>query len=53
MNAGIILAVLLVLGVGWLLQRSTLGFRFRMIGANRERGAGCRSSRSSVTSSSP
>jgi ABC-type uncharacterized transport system permease subunit len=36
MNAGIILAVLLVLGVGWLLQRSTLGFRFRMLGANRE-----------------
>ncbi len=35
MNAGIIVAVLLVLGVGWLLQRSTLGFRFRMIGANR------------------
>jgi len=36
MNAGIIVAVLLVLGVGWLLQRSTLGFRFRMIGANRD-----------------
>ncbi len=35
-NAGIVLAVLFVLGVGWLLQRSTLGFRFRMIGANRE-----------------
>lgn len=35
-NAGIILAVLLVIGVGWLLNRSTLGFRFRMLGANRE-----------------
>ena len=36
MNAGVILAVLLVLGVAWLLGRSTLGFRFRMLGANRE-----------------
>lgn len=36
MNAGIILAVLLVLGVAWLLGRSTLGFRFRMLGANRD-----------------
>ncbi len=35
-NLGIVLAVLLVLGVGWLLNRSTLGFRFRMLGANRE-----------------
>ncbi len=35
-NLGIVLAVLLVLGVGWLLNRSTLGFRFRMLGANRD-----------------
>jgi len=36
MNLGIILAVLLVLGVGWLLRRTSLGFRFRMIGSNRD-----------------
>jgi len=35
-NLGFILAVLLVMGVAWLLQRSTLGFRFRMLGLNRE-----------------
>ncbi len=35
-NLGIILAVLFVLGVAWLLYRSSLGFRFRMIGANKE-----------------
>jgi len=36
MNLGFILAVLCVVGVAWLLQRSTLGFQFRMLGANRE-----------------
>jgi simple sugar transport system permease protein len=35
-NAGFLLAILLVLGVAWLLSRSTLGFRFRMLGLNRE-----------------
>ena len=35
-NAGVLLAVGLVLGVAWLLQRSTLGFRFRMLGLNRD-----------------
>ncbi len=35
-NLGFILAVLLVLGVAWLLQRSSTGFRFRMLGLNRE-----------------
>ncbi len=34
-NLGIILAILFAVGVAWLLSRSTLGFRFRMIGANR------------------
>lgn len=34
-NLGIILAILFAIGVAWLLARSTLGFRFRMIGANR------------------
>jgi ABC-type uncharacterized transport system permease subunit len=35
-NLGFVIAVLLVIGVGWLLHRSTLGFRFRMLGLNRE-----------------
>jgi general nucleoside transport system permease protein len=35
-NLGIILAVACMVGVAWLLQRSTLGFKFRMLGANRE-----------------
>ena len=35
-NLGFILAVVCVIGVAWLLQRSTLGFQFRMLGANRE-----------------
>jgi ABC-type uncharacterized transport system permease subunit len=37
-NLGVILAVLLVIGVAWLLRRSSLGFRFRMLGLNREAG---------------
>ena len=35
-NAGVLLAIVVVLGVAWLLQRSTLGFRFRMLGLNRD-----------------
>ena len=35
-NLGFILAVLLVVGVAWLLHRSSTGFRFRMLGLNRE-----------------
>ncbi len=35
-NLGIVLAVISMVGVAWLLQRSTLGFRFRMLGANRD-----------------
>ncbi len=35
-NLGIVLAVACMVGVAWLLQRSTLGFKFRMLGANRE-----------------
>ncbi len=35
-NLGFILAVLLVIGVAWLLHRSSTGFRFRMLGLNRE-----------------
>ncbi|MGA7205470.1 MAG: ABC transporter permease [Specibacter sp.] len=34
LNAGFIIAILAVLGVAWLLNRSTLGFEFRAIGAN-------------------
>ncbi|WP_427016644.1 ABC transporter permease [Pseudarthrobacter sp. P1] len=34
LHAGFILAVLAVLAVAWLLNRSTLGFEFRAIGAN-------------------
>jgi general nucleoside transport system permease protein len=34
LNAGFIIAVLAVVGVAWLLNRSTLGFEFRAIGAN-------------------
>lgn len=33
-NLGIVLAVLFAVAVAWLLQRSTLGFEFRMIGSN-------------------
>jgi len=36
MNWSFILAVLFIFGVSWLLQRSTVGFRFRMLGLNRE-----------------
>lgn len=36
MNWSFILAVLFVFAVSWLLQRSTIGFRFRMLGLNRE-----------------
>ena len=36
MNWGFVLAILFALGVAWLLQRSTLGFRFRMLGLNKE-----------------
>ncbi len=36
MNWGFILAVVFVIAVSWLLQRSTVGFRFRMLGLNRE-----------------
>jgi simple sugar transport system permease protein len=36
MNLGFILAVFFVVGAAWLLERSTLGFQFRMLGANRE-----------------
>jgi ABC-type uncharacterized transport system permease subunit len=35
MNLGFVLAVLLVIGTAWLLRRSSLGFRFRMLGLNR------------------
>ena len=35
-NLGFLLAVLFVAAVSWLLRRSTLGFQFRMLGANRE-----------------
>lgn len=35
-NLGFILAVLFVIAVAWTLRRSTLGFQFRMLGANRE-----------------
>jgi simple sugar transport system permease protein len=34
-NLGIILAILFAIGAAWLVSRSTMGFRFRMIGANR------------------
>ena len=34
LNAGFIIAVLAVVGVAWLLNRSTMGFEFRAIGAN-------------------
>jgi len=35
-NLGFVLSILLVIGVAWLLKRSSLGFRFRMLGLNRE-----------------
>ncbi|ALE05079.1 ABC transporter permease [Arthrobacter sp. ERGS1:01] len=34
LNAGFIIAILAVIGVAWLLNRSTMGFEFRAIGAN-------------------
>jgi general nucleoside transport system permease protein len=33
-HAGLILAVLAAVGIGWLIDRSTLGFRLRAVGAN-------------------
>ena len=38
-HAGIIVAVLCAAGVAWLLNRSTLGFQFRAVGANPVRPA--------------
>ena len=35
-NAGILIALAAAYGVWWLLHRSTLGFRFRMVGASQE-----------------
>jgi simple sugar transport system permease protein len=35
-NLGIILSILFTVGVWWLLTKSTLGFQFRMLGANRD-----------------
>ncbi|HUX52322.1 MAG TPA: ABC transporter permease [Spirochaetia bacterium] len=35
-NIGIILAIVFAIGVSWLLNKSTIGFRFRMLGANRD-----------------
>jgi simple sugar transport system permease protein len=35
-NLGFVIAVLCVIGVAWLLKRSSTGFRFRMLGLNRE-----------------
>ena len=34
MHAGIIVAILAAAGVAWLLDKSTLGFQFRAVGAN-------------------
>lgn len=34
-NLGILLAIAFAVGVWWLMSRSTMGFRFRMLGANR------------------
>ena len=34
LNAGILVAIGAAFGVAWLLKRTTLGFRFRMVGAN-------------------
>jgi general nucleoside transport system permease protein len=33
-HAGLILALLAAIGIGWLIDRSTLGFRLRAVGAN-------------------
>jgi len=33
-NVGIILAILVAIGVGWLVNRTTVGFEFRAVGAN-------------------
>lgn len=50
-HAGLILAVLAVIGVSWLLNRSTMGFEFRAIGANPRaaRTAGMNVSRGYIT----
>lgn len=44
LHAGFLLALLAAVGVWWLLERSTLGFRFRAVGANQRaaRTAGIR-----------
>lgn len=50
-HAGLILAILAVIGVSWLLNRSTLGFEYRAIGANPKaaRTAGMNVSRGYIT----
>lgn len=50
LNAGIIVALLAALGIGWLVSRTTLGFRFRMIGSNPDaaRSAGVNIARATV-----
>jgi len=50
-HAGLIVAILAVIGVGWLLNRSTLGFEYRAIGANPKaaRTAGMLVSRGYIT----
>ncbi|NVM99945.1 ABC transporter permease [Arthrobacter sp. SDTb3-6] len=50
-HAGLIIAVLAVIGVSWLLNRSTLGFEYRAIGANPKaaRTAGMLVSRGYIT----
>lgn len=50
-HAGLILAILAVIGVAWLLNRSTLGFEYRAIGANPKaaRTAGMLVSRGYIT----
>ncbi|MGO4382895.1 ABC transporter permease [Specibacter sp. RAF43] len=50
-HAGLIVAVLAVIGVAWLLNRSTLGFEYRAIGANPKaaRTAGMLVSRGYIT----
>ncbi|WP_343038148.1 ABC transporter permease [Arthrobacter wenxiniae] len=50
-HAGLIVAILAVIGVAWLLNRSTLGFEYRAIGANPKaaRTAGMLVSRGYIT----
>ncbi|MCQ9163518.1 ABC transporter permease [Arthrobacter sp. STN4] len=50
-HAGLIIAILAVIGVSWLLNRSTLGFEYRAIGANPKaaRTAGMLVSRGYIT----